>query len=544
MQNDPAVVMPLRDILKMSHFKDASVIAGHDGLDISVRWLHIMEINPHVGKWVDGFELLLTTGVGYTGDTSELINFMNQIITKNVSGLCIVLGTYVSEIPLEMIEIANRNSFPLIVVQEQIRFLDVSHDINMLLLQKGSGDESLIEDFFSRFNTLLLSAHSFEDLLINIHKNLKINIVYIPFEKKAVFLPNFPQQKHKEILSHLDVLFSIDDPVAIKSSPYGVVVHERLIAMDYQWGELFFFFSGLEITTLQKAIVDRITILLTQDLFRSFYAENKKTNEENEWIKKWLQGTIDDDELSFQLDELDLPAKLDGLTACVLEFPHKKSVYTELINYTSLILKHFFLEQGFSVITYIDNHQLISVLFDFGKESSAKQRVKAVLDRFRKVIFQRTINPSIYIGIGYFVNNRNEIIHSFNSAQEAISIQKKLMMDEPFYDNLDIYPILFKLEKLNNFLPRFIDDHLGTILRYDEQHSSDLFLTLKTFYECNCSKQKAADKLFIVRQTMYQRFQKLESLLGKDFTASDKRVSVELAIHAYEYLQKTHKCII
>ena len=40
---------------------------------------------------------------------------------------------------------------------------------------------------------------------------------------------------------------------------------------------------------------------------------------------------------------------------------------------------------------------------------------------------------------------------------------------------------------------------------------------------CNGSKKETAEQLYVVRQTLYHRLEKLEELLGTDFMASPKR---------------------
>jgi PucR family transcriptional regulator, purine catabolism regulatory protein len=63
-----------------------------------------------------------------------------------------------------------------------------------------------------------------------------------------------------------------------------------------------------------------------------------------------------------------------------------------------------------------------------------------------------------------------------------------------------------------------------------------LMETLKIYLACNGSKKETAKKLFVVRQTLYHRIQKLETLLGSDFMNPEKRLAIEFMIKAYEYL--------
>ncbi|WP_210367023.1 helix-turn-helix domain-containing protein [Bacillus sp. REN3] len=58
---------------------------------------------------------------------------------------------------------------------------------------------------------------------------------------------------------------------------------------------------------------------------------------------------------------------------------------------------------------------------------------------------------------------------------------------------------------------------ISPVILYDQQHPTDLLNTLRVYLGNINSKQLAAKQLYIHRQTIYQRFEKLKELLGEDF---------------------------
>ncbi|MNP06542.1 hypothetical protein D3C76_985310 [compost metagenome] len=50
------------------------------------------------------------------------------------------------------------------------------------------------------------------------------------------------------------------------------------------------------------------------------------------------------------------------------------------------------------------------------------------------------------------------------------------------------------------------------------------------------SKQVAAQKLFIVRQSLYYRLEKLKELLGEDFMVPETRLAISVALRAHQML--------
>ncbi|MEN1969808.1 helix-turn-helix domain-containing protein [Lentibacillus sp. N15] len=65
-----------------------------------------------------------------------------------------------------------------------------------------------------------------------------------------------------------------------------------------------------------------------------------------------------------------------------------------------------------------------------------------------------------------------------------------------------------------------------------------LLITLESILDNNSSYKLAAQQLFVVRQTLYHRMNKIKEILREGFLDSPKRLAIEFSIKAYRYLQK------
>jgi len=81
-------------------------------------------------------------------------------------------------------------------------------------------------------------------------------------------------------------------------------------------------------------------------------------------------------------------------------------------------------------------------------------------------------------------------------------------------------------------LKEVVNDYLQPIIDYDKQHNGRLMETLEVYLQTNGSKQETANQLFIVRQTLYHRLKKLETLLGKEFMSGHNRITLEFMLLA------------
>jgi hypothetical protein len=70
---------------------------------------------------------------------------------------------------------------------------------------------------------------------------------------------------------------------------------------------------------------------------------------------------------------------------------------------------------------------------------------------------------------------------------------------------------------------------LGAVVQYDLENSTDLAVTLDSFLTNAGTVAKSADELFIHRNTLRQRIQRIEELIGKSPEHFDDWVSAGVA---------------
>ncbi len=81
-----------------------------------------------------------------------------------------------------------------------------------------------------------------------------------------------------------------------------------------------------------------------------------------------------------------------------------------------------------------------------------------------------------------------------------------------------------------------VDNVLGPVLDYDEQHGTELVNSLAVFLACNRSWQRASAQLFVHRQTLVYRMQRIEQLTGRQLSDTSAVVELWLAVQARELL--------
>jgi purine catabolism regulator len=81
-----------------------------------------------------------------------------------------------------------------------------------------------------------------------------------------------------------------------------------------------------------------------------------------------------------------------------------------------------------------------------------------------------------------------------------------------------------------------VDEILGTILDYDQEHGTELLHSLRVFLQCNRSWKRATAELFVHKQTLVYRIQRVEQMTGRKLTDTGDVAELWLALRAYEML--------
>ena len=120
------------------------LIAGREGITTNVSWLHIVEEIKYASFLVGG-ELVLYTGV--KSGKNNMLNFIKEIEKNKASGLVINIGEYISDVPQEIIDYSNENSFPLFTLPWEVHLVEISREFGSMIIRSEEEDKSLCTAF-------------------------------------------------------------------------------------------------------------------------------------------------------------------------------------------------------------------------------------------------------------------------------------------------------------------------------------------------------------------------------------------------------------
>lgn len=104
------------------------------------------------------------------------------------------------------------------------------------------------------------------------------------------------------------------------------------------------------------------------------------------------------------------------------------------------------------------------------------------------------------------------------------------------YDEMGFYRMLMSYENTAP-MQRFADEVLDPIIQYEKKAHTQLMETMWTYFECDCNLQRTADKLFLHKNTVKYRLQRVEQLTGKSFANRFQSQELYNALMIYYFLE-------
>ncbi|MHB1354502.1 MAG: helix-turn-helix domain-containing protein [Anaerolineae bacterium] len=97
------------------------------------------------------------------------------------------------------------------------------------------------------------------------------------------------------------------------------------------------------------------------------------------------------------------------------------------------------------------------------------------------------------------------------------------------YEELGLYRLLAGLRG-HAEMQRFYNDTLGTLAAYDRLHDAELVHTLEVFFEHNANASQASRALFVHRNTLNYRLQRIVEITGLDLSDPEARLVFQIAL--------------
>lgn len=199
------------------------------------------------------------------------------------------------------------------------------------------------------------------------------------------------------------------------------------------------------------------------------------------------------------------------------------------------------IQDSYGGSVFYEHENLLTCIVPLSKDPSGT-RLKTWLDDLARQM-RNEYDVYLSIGIGNTCQHISDYRRGFAESNEALQMGQNL--HEPkntetkrqpivtHFNDLGVYRYLYKIAHMDD-LRDVYQDQIAHIDTYDRRKNTDLLNTLETYLECAGNLTKTSERLFVHRNTLIQRLERLQSLCEIDLQERSNWLTLQVAIKVYK----------
>ena len=202
------------------------------------------------------------------------------------------------------------------------------------------------------------------------------------------------------------------------------------------------------------------------------------------------------------------------------------------------IVRSIFPAKTKDFVTAVDEHSIILV---------KEVREKETMDEIEKIArmisdtLSTELNIKVYISIGTVVSDLKDVSRSYKEAKMALEVGKIFESDQYIvnYEKLGIGRLIYQLPL--SLCKMFIKEvlHGLTMDDFDEE----TLATVNKFFENNLNVSETSRQLYIHRNTLVYRLDKLQKMTGLDLRNFDDAIIFKITLMVSKYMMYMDKMV-
>lgn len=537
--------MQVAEILESTVLRSGEpiVFASEKALARRVAWAHVLS-GPEVTTLLDGGELVLTTGAGWPGEPAGIRNLTKELIDVGVAAIVLELGQTFFAAPKELIDECKRADVALVVLAQQVRFVQITQLVHKRILAAQSESLEARDGVHRMLTELGLNRSPVDYIIEQIAAELRAPVVLenIAGEVVAWAAPDTAASASTVLGSRTGSNGAGSNGAGssgagssgAESSGAGSVT-VRVEARGRHWGSLTAFAGPAH-------AAGRQTVL---ELGAFALALGRLADPEGDsWVQlaaKKLFDTIltgryrHEVDLLTQLEASGLPIRDRAITALQLtgvgEFGAHQGLERAVLE---TALRRSIAPTGRLLISAEKDESLLA-LVSYPLEASPDIAV-ALAHELKMLVPEPT--PAawrVHLSVGVTGTGITGLLTSLEGVREAGILPEWQRIGRVTVQNAELQPLTYLLRSFRGSaaLQSFLTEQLGPLLEYDALHSGDLLRVLECYIAHPNNRSQAAKAARLSRSVFYQRLEIIERLLGVSLSEGRSLTALAVAVEAH-----------
>ena len=535
----------IEKLLTLSAFKDCILIAGTKGKNNKILCVDTMEV-PNISPWLRKGELLITTGYSIMNHTETLLPLLQNMKKAECAGIAIKTK-FIGPLQDEVLDQAETMNLPVIIMpdnkpfipllntvinginEDELKSSDLMLEITQEIEQAQLSDnyvEGMCEIVYRHINSPVLMTDYLFNPISSFPHDTVIDVLSKDFQDSLLLQPDF---RSKE--AHLFV-YKTDD-LHFKNIIVQKIRYKSIIC-----GYLFLPCRD-ESVVEDGCDLDKMLHRISYSL--AFYMSNMQNQSDAMYHRnislysKCLNGAdFSDSMISYLCDEYAWPKPPVYLvTISMPNFnPASGNQISSKQQQLLWITKRIFRESQLDSIE-IPIRNTVRCLLSAEKEEGD---VIKLLEKLYTEL-KENLDLDTCIALSKKILNYDEIIQAHQEASYLLTIGARLNINVCPHSRLSLeLALVYGAD--HTLLKEFEWNTLQNIVDYDSKNGTELLKTLECLVKNMGVRSKAAEDLFLHRNSMTNRVKRIEELSGLNLSSSEGIQRAYLALRISSLLDR------
>lgn len=544
----------LEKLLTLDILKEAKVLAGRSGLDNRVTKVNVMEV-PDILEWVSDGELLITTAFPIKDNINMLLELIPRLKSKGVAGLGIKLGRYVSELPENVITLADELGFPIVEVPLNISHTDLISAILTEVINDHMNMFIKMEEFnFEVMNIMIkggglkeIAAKLFDSIgnSLAIYENINDSYELIcdcDYDKEIIdnIIHEYTRLKRTNENKNPEDIYSTS------TDDIGGRILERvtipIIIEKIEYGSIFIWLDQKPLSPLDNMLIESYVHIIALEFVKRLALYNMESNYKLDFFDDLLSDNKSRQSKALEKAKtFNFKKELKHTAIIILlkdlysmeKFTYKRANFAkECMSSIIFIINRIARLTGENV-TYVEKSDRILILYGAEAAKDDREIKKKALAFCEKILYElkeKAMVSQLIIGLGRSYEGVDQLWRSHEQAKLIVeNLSKASSSNILHYDDLGLYRF-FSYDGLQNELVEFYSTTIKPLVEFDRTSNSELVSTLKYYFQYNGNMKKMAQNMHMHYNTIIYRLQKIKDIIGMDIEDPDIRLNLEIAL--------------
>lgn len=538
----------LNDLFILEGMKESTVLAGHRGLTRHVQAVNISD-TPDIIQFLDKNHLLLTTAYPFKDEPREMCELIKQMHAKDCAGLVIKVDRFLNKLPVEVKLLADDLAFPIIDLPKDQTLGEVSRHILNYLNDHEAEQLYYALHIQREFSDMMIKGYSLAGLVEQLSHFLSRPTLLLNHRGETIAQSHdFRLDSMKQVEQEIIEQVKADLPAAREGTTFDIPSKSDQAAETFpvqtkrEYGSMLIIVDALTLPypMSQMAIEQAGNVISFTIIKEQAIDENSRLLKNNFFADLIEKRIHSEDEISSRGHFYGLQSDRDTIcVACAIDLP--KSGYDTMPLYDKKVgeLHNNIYDQledeminGEMEGALFTKEKYFVMLLQFPTYSETK--VNRITDFIKKTQsnIQAQGDFSVSFGSSNPIQTLTDIPIAYQEADEAITNGYDMNMTNfiNFYKTKEIEELLSTIPEKD--LKSLYENTLKVLAYPKTKEDIELVKTIETYLNCQCEISETSRKLFIHRNTVKYRIEKMEDMLELSFRdpADSLRLRVALMI--------------